>query len=181
MSNKQSRVPFGAALLGILALLLLFETGAFAQTQVKDPLKLCKDVPAYQELKTQRLEAAQKAQADGKPATFNEAGMKQKFERYDTAYCGQDGYPHLITSGQLDRAGDFLIPSVLFLWIAGALGWAGRLYLAESKGPEDEIIIDLPKAVKCLLLGLIWPVQAIPELISGKIRVPEDRVTISPR
>ncbi|AGY60096.1 photosystem I reaction center subunit III [Gloeobacter kilaueensis] len=181
MSRKHSRIPFAVALLGILALVLFVQTGAFAQTQVKNPLKPCKDVPAYQELKKARYDAAEKAAAANVQLTFDKAALDNKFGRYDTAQCSDDGHPHLLVDGRLDRAGDFLIPSLLFLWLAGALGWAGRLYLARSKGPEDEIIIDLPKAVQCLLLGLIWPVQAIPELISGKIRLPEERVTISPR
>ena len=73
---------------------------------------------------------------------------KKRFERYSQALCGPEGLPHLIVDGRLDRAGDFLIPSVLFLYIAGWIGWVGRAYMiAIKKGDnteEKEIIIDLP-------------------------------------
>ena len=51
--------------------------------------------------------------------------------------------------------GDLLIPGVLFIYIAGIIGWSGREYLIEIKkrlkNPADlEIIIDLDLARKCL-------------------------------
>ena len=110
---------------------------------------------------------------------------KKRFDRYAQALCGPEGLPHLIVDGRLDRAGDFLIPSILFLYIAGWIGWVGRMYIiAIKKGdnPEaKEIIIDVPLAVSCMLSGFAWPASAIGEFTSGKLVAKDTEVTISPR
>jgi photosystem I subunit 3 len=180
----------GKKLLGVAALaagiVSVAGSGALAQTptgpnQQPKPFQPCTEVPAYQEQKKAQFDKLAKAQEKGIALTWDQQRLTDKFARYDKAMCGDDGYPHLITDGRLSNAGDFLIPGLLFLYIAGALGWAGRSYLAQSSGAEDEIIIDLPKAIRCLALSFIWPVQALPEILSGKIRESEERVTVSPR
>jgi photosystem I subunit III len=91
----------------------------------------------------------------------------------------------LIVDGRLDRAGDFLIPSVLFLYIAGWIGWVGRAYMiAIKKGDnteEKEIIIDLPLAISCMLGGFAWPAAAAAEFTSGKLVAKDNEITVSPR
>ena len=57
-------------------------------------------------------------------ATTDQA--KARFAMYSQASCGADGLPHLIVDGRLSHAGDFIIPGVAFLYIAGCIGWAGR-------------------------------------------------------
>ena len=86
----------------------------------------CKDSPAFQEL-------AQNA----RNTTSDPESGKKRFERYSQALCGPEGYPHLIVDGRLDHAGDFLIPSILFLYIAGWIGWVGRAYLQAIKKESD--------------------------------------------
>jgi photosystem I subunit 3 len=55
---------------------------------------------------------------------------KARFEFYGNSslLCGSDGLPHLIVDGDLAHLGSssFL---VLFLYIAGWIGWVGRSYL----------------------------------------------------
>ena len=97
-----------------------------------------------------------------------------------------DGLPHLISDGRFDRAGEFTIPALMFLYIAGWIGWVGRAYLiAIHKDPataaQKEIILDLPLALKFSLTGFAWPLAAIKELTSGELVVPESEVTVSPR
>jgi photosystem I subunit III len=110
---------------------------------------------------------------------------KKRFARYSQALCGPEGLPHLIVDGRLDRAGDFLIPGVLFLYIAGWIGWVGRAYLiAIKKGSdteEKEIIIDVPLAVSCMLGGFAWPAAALGEFTSGKLLAKDNEITVSPR
>jgi photosystem I subunit III len=155
----------------------------------------CKDVPAFQEKKTAALAAVDEQIAKATIAavpTFTiipgvtgsqslkqewetkKASLTDKFARYEKpgVLCGvDDGNPRLIADGRLDHAGDFIIPSILFLYVAGALGWAGRDYLGKAKGDANlEIMIDIPMALQSLLAGLLWPIQAIPQLISGSIR-----------
>jgi photosystem I subunit 3 len=96
----------------------------------------CKDSPAFQELAL-----------NARNTTTDPESGKKRFERYSQALCGPEGYPHLIVDGSLDHAGDFLIPSILFLYIAGWIGWVGRAYLQAIKTGSDaeqkEIQIDL--------------------------------------
>lgn len=105
--------------------------------------------------------------------------------RYSEALCGPEGYPHLIVDGRLDHMGDFLIPSILFLYIAGWIGWAGRSYLIAvraGKNPEmDEIIINVPLAIGKMLAAAAWPLAAVGEFTSGKLVMKDSEVPTSPR
>jgi photosystem I subunit 3 len=110
---------------------------------------------------------------------------KARFERYSQALCGEDGLPHLIVDGSLAHAGEFLIPSILFLYIAGWIGWVGRAYLQYAKTTKDpgekEIIIDVPVAIKFMLGGFIWPLAALKEATSGEMFAKDNEITVSPR
>jgi photosystem I subunit 3 len=115
------------------------------------------------------------------------ATAPQRFEFYAKAglLCGDDGLPHIIVDGRLNHAGEFTIPSLLFLYIAGWIGWVGRAYLQAVKqagsAEEKEIIIDVPLAIKCMLTGFAWPLAAFGELVSGKLTAKDSEVTVSPR
>ncbi|MEH2327947.1 Photosystem I reaction center subunit III [Nostoc sp.] len=134
----------------------------------------CKDNPAFQEL------AANARNTTADP----QSGIK-RFERYSQELCGPEGYPHLIVDGRLDHAGDFLIPSILFLYIAGWIGWVGRAYLQaikkESNTEQKEIQIDLGLALPIMASGFTWPVAAVQELLSGKLAAKDTEIPISPR
>lgn len=112
---------------------------------------------------------------------------KARFELYgrSNVLCGQDGLPHLVVSGDLSHAGEFIIPSILFLYIAGFIGWAGRSYImavrAEKSPEEKEIIIDLPLAIKCVLAAFAWPLVAFKEITTGEMFAKENEITVSPR
>ena len=110
---------------------------------------------------------------------------KARFERYSEALCGDDGLPRLIVDGRWDHAGDFILPGIMFLYVAGCIGWAGREYLKAIRGAKDavtkEIQIDISLAIKALGASAAWPVAAISELISGKLLESEGKVTVSPR
>lgn len=104
---------------------------------------------------------------------------------YAQELCGPEGYPHLIVDGRWSHMGDFFIPSILFLYIAGWIGWAGRSYLIairEEKNPEmSEIIINVPLAVSKMLAAALWPVATFAEFTSGKLVMKDSEVPISPR
>ena len=161
----------------LLALLLAFGLWfSFAPTASADSSVLvpCKDSPAFQA----RAKTARNTTADP------ESG-KKRFERYSQAMCGPEGLPHLIVDGSLDRAGDFLIPSILFLYIAGWIGWVGRSYIQavkKAKSPEEkEIIIDVPLAISKMLTGFTWPLLAIKELTTGELVAKDNEIPVSPR
>ena len=81
--------------------------------------------------------------------------------------------------------GDFIIPGILFLYIAGWIGWVGRAYLQDiQKGPNPEakeITIDVPLAIKSMLSGFAWPLAAFGEISTGKLSAKENEITVSPR
>jgi len=116
----------------------------------------------------------------------NPEQAQARFDRYSQELCGEsDGLPHLIVDGSLSHAGDFLIPSVLFLYIAGWIGWVGRAYLqyakTDKKPTDKEIIIDVPKAVQLMLGGFLWPLAALKEMTTGEMFAKDDEITVSPR
>jgi photosystem I subunit 3 len=129
----------------------------------------CAENPRFQ----QRASAASTDQA------------KARFEMYGQALCGTDGLPHLIVDGRWSHAGDFIIPGIAFLYIAGTIGWAGRGYLQAVRGRKDatmhEIQIDVPLAFKSTLAAASWPLAAFGELTGGKLTESDDKVTVSPR
>jgi photosystem I subunit 3 len=153
----------------ILAAVLWF---SFAPTASADVAGLtpCKDTPAF----VARAKNAKTEQA------------KQRFELYGSQLlCGTEGLPHLIVDGRWSHAGEFLIPSILFLYITGWIGWTGRSYLQaikKEKSPEEqEIIINVPLAVKCSLTGAAWPMLAAKEMTTGEMFAKDNEITVSPR
>lgn len=134
----------------------------------------CSESPAFQ----------QKSQAFRNTTADPLSGQKRA-ERYSQALCGPEGYPHLIVDGSLSHAGDFLIPSLIFLYIAGWIGWVGRAYLiaVRDSGAAEmkEIIIDVPLALRMMLTGFAWPLAAFGELMSGKLTAAETDIPVSPR
>ena len=88
---------------------------------------------------------------------------KARFEMYSQASCGEDGLPHLIVDGRWSHAGDFVYPGIMFLYVAGCIGWAGREYLKATRGKtaaQYEIFIDRSIAIKSLLAAATWPLAA---------------------
>ncbi|MEO0406578.1 MAG: Photosystem I reaction center subunit III [Cyanobacteria bacterium P01_A01_bin.135] len=112
---------------------------------------------------------------------------QRRFELYGSSnvLCGPEGLPHLVVDGRLSHAGEFLIPSILFLYIAGWIGWAGRAYLIkvrdEKKPEEKEIIIDVPLAMGIIVSALAWPLTAVKEFLSGELIEAEENIPVSPR
>ena len=112
---------------------------------------------------------------------------KTRFDKYNRSelLCGNDGLPHLIADGRWSHAGEFILPGFMFLYITGWIGWVGRSYLqftkTTDKPNENEIIIDVPVAIGMMSSGFLWPLSAWNELVSGKLLVPGNEVTVSPR
>ena len=115
------------------------------------------------------------------------ARTEARFDKYSRSnlLCGADGLPHLIADGRWDHAAEFTLPGFGFLYIAGWIGWVGRKYLravSTSKNPtENEIIINVPLALKIMTTGYIWPISAWQELISNELIAPKDEISVSPR
>lgn len=153
----------------VLTICLWFSFAPAATADSYQNLTPCSDNPAF----------VQKAKNAKTP------GAKARFEKYSTLLCGPEGYPHLIVDGNLAHINEFGIPSLLFLYIAGWIGWAGRSYLIAArdsgKAEEKEIILDLPLAIKCSLGSAVWPLAAFGEFTSGKFLAKNNEITVSPR
>jgi photosystem I subunit 3 len=154
----------------LLCTLLLFGFAPTAQADASVAgLTPCAESPRFQ----QRAAAAKTDQA------------KARFNAYSQSLCGDDGLPHLIVDGRWSHAGDFLIPGLLFLYIAGTIGWAGRGYLIAVRSGKDatmkEIQLDLPLAFKTTLAAAVWPLAAFNEFVTGKMIEADSKITVSPR
>jgi photosystem I subunit 3 len=154
----------------LLSAFLLFGFAPVAKADASVAgLTPCAESPRFQ----QRAAAAKTDQA------------KARFQMYSQALCGTDGLPHLIVDGRWSHAGDFLIPGIAFLYIAGCIGWAGRTYLMAIRGSKDatmrEIQIDVPLAFKSTLDAASWPLAAFGELTGKKLTEDDNKITVSPR
>jgi len=119
------------------------------------------------------------------------ARTQARFAKYAKAgvVCGDDGLPHLISDPGLavryGHAGETLIPTFGFLYIAGYIGTAGRTYLQEissrQKPTQSEIIIDVPLATSIAFKSWDWPGKAAQELWSGKLLEKDENITVSRR
>jgi photosystem I subunit 3 len=162
------------ALILVVTLWFNFAPSASADDSIAGLTK-CADTPAFQ----------QKSKNYRNTTNDSQSGAIRA-ERYAQALCGPEGYPHLIVDGRWSHIGDFFIPSVLFLYIAGWIGWAGRSYLMATREEKNnemkEIIIDVPLALnKMFVDGPAWPIQAINEFASGELTAKDENVPISPR
>ena len=157
-------------------------------------LAKCSESPAFNKrLKTSvkklELRLAQ-YEADSPPALALQQQIdrtKARFDKYSRSnlLCGTDGLPHLIADGRWDHAAEFTLPGFGFLYIAGWIGWVGRKYVravSTTKNPtENEIIINIPLALKIMTTGYIWPISAWQELISNDLVTSKDKISVSPR
>ncbi|RRT40154.1 hypothetical protein B296_00013339 [Ensete ventricosum] len=133
--------------------------------------------PSARSNRSKKLEASlNKYAPDSVPALAIKATVEKTKRRFDNygklgLLCGSDGLPHLIVNGDQRHWGEFITPGLLFLYIAGCIGWVGRSYLIairdDKKPTMKEIIIDVPLATRLLWSGFIWPVAAYRELVNG--------------
>ena len=167
-SNRHAALPIMRRLFAVLLSgFLIFGFAPLAKADVAG-LTPCSESPRFQA----RANNAKTPQAQA------------RFEMYSQAVCGEDGLPHLIVDGRWSHAGDFMIPGIAFLYIAGCIGWAGRTYLqaVAGKGANmKEIQIDLPTAFKATLASASWPLAAFREFGTKQLTEDDSKVTVSPR
>ncbi|XP_002983887.2 photosystem I reaction center subunit III [Selaginella moellendorffii] len=157
-------------------------------------LTKCKDSAAFakrEKKEIKKLQSRLKLYADDSaPALAINATIektKRRFKFYGDAglLCGADGLPHLIVDGDQQHLGEFVYPGLIFLYIAGWIGWVGRSYLiavsTEAKPTQKEIIIDVPLATSLIWKGFVWPLAAVSEFRNGKLVVDAANITVSPR
>ncbi|KAK9267969.1 hypothetical protein L1049_010406 [Liquidambar formosana] len=168
-----------SAALALSSILLSAPLPAVADISGLTPCKESKQFAKREKQQLKKLESSLKLYApDSAPALAIKATMAKTTRRFDNygkqgLLCGSDGLPHLIVSGDQRHWGEFITPGILFLYIAGWIGWVGRSYLIairdEKKPTEKEIIIDVPLASSLLFRGFIWPVAAYREFVNGEL------------
>jgi photosystem I subunit 3 len=158
----------------------------------------CSESKAYQKRLKNELKALNKRLKNYDPESAPALALKATMERTEKRFanyanagllCGADGLPHLISDPGLalkyGHAGEVFIPTFGFLYVAGWIGYVGRLYLnavrSEAKPTEKEIIIDVPAALKFAWQGATWPVQVVAELRANTLTEREENITVSPR
>lgn len=179
--------------LGLITFTLFSTTPIIASADVSG-LVPCKDSAVFKKRlvgSVKKLSARLANYEEGTPAYLalqeQIARTETRFDKYGKQglLCGADGLPHLIADGRPSHAGEFVVPGICFLYIAGYIGWAGRSYLQFAKKTdkpnENEIIINVPVAIGMMSASFLWPVSAWKELVSGDLLVPTDEVTVSPR
>jgi photosystem I subunit 3 len=176
----------------LLACLLALGFATAVQAEPLIGLKPCSEVPAFKARMDERLSALEAKAVAATPGSPQAAVYEhqldittKRFEKYSSLLCGDEGLPHLVTDGRLNHANEFLFPGLVFLYLAGWLGWSGRSYLIkvrEGENPElKESTIDVALAAQCFVSALAWPALAFQEIASGQIQAPEKAVPISPR
>ncbi|XP_047959262.1 photosystem I reaction center subunit III, chloroplastic [Salvia hispanica] len=143
------------------------------------PCKESKQFAKREKNEIKKLQASLKLyDPDSAPALAINATIEKTKRRFDNygkqgLLCGADGLPHLIVSGDQRHWGEFITPGILFLYIAGWIGWVGRSYLIairdEKKPTMKEIIIDVPLANSLAWRGFIWPVAAYRAFVTGEL------------
>eukprot|EP00898_Chlorokybus_atmophyticus_P006168 jgi/Chlat1/6552/Chrsp45S05931 len=156
-------------------------------------LTKCSDSAAFAKRKRNEIRGLEKRlkgyEAGSAPALALQATIDRTEKRFNfysnsSLLCGADGLPHLIVDGRWSHAGEFLVPGLGFLYIAGWIGWVGRAYIRaikDDKPTEKEIILDVPKALGIMSTGLIWPVAAVSEFRNGDLIENDANITVSPR
>ncbi|KAF3669383.1 Photosystem I reaction center subunit III, chloroplastic [Capsicum annuum] len=177
--TSSSLKAFSAALALSSILLSAPVLPASADISGLTPCKESKQFAKREKQQIKKLENSLKLYApDSAPALAINATIEKTKRRFDNyakqgLLCGSDGLPHLIVSGDQRHWGEFITPGILFLYIAGWIGWVGRSYLIairdEKKPTMKEIIIDVPLANRLVWRGFIWPVAAYRELVNGEL------------
>ena len=178
-------------LLGILLSVLIFVGFAPTANAAKGAV-LNKDRPSTEFSTAALTPCSENARFQARASEAQTPKDIARFERYSKATCGDDGLPHLLIGPPIEpfgallnrgHEGDLLIPGVMFIYIAGIIGWSGREYLKYAKtqknSAEYEIIIDTNVAWQCIKKGAAWPLHANREGKNGALREADDNVSLN--
>lgn len=180
-------------LTSLLVIFLTISSPTIAKADIAGLTK-CGASPAFKKRLTGTVKKLEQRLAKYEPGSAPALAIQQQIDRTEARFdkygrsellCGKDGLPHLIADGRWSHAAEFMLPGFGFLYIAGWIGWVGRRYLrtvSKTTNPtENEIIINVPLALKIMTSGYIWPILAWGELINGELVRSDDEVTVSPR
>jgi len=108
---------------------------------------------------------------------FNDeiAQAKARQNAYGNRWCGPEGLPHVIPTGEF-TSGGIVEAGLVFFYITGWIGYAGRKHLQEKGFANQfgEILLDVPLVTKIMLSSFAWPVQAWQEIVNGEMAQAEN-------
>lgn len=176
----------------IIAILLTI-TPALASAEIGGLTK-CSQSSAFSKRLTSTIKKLETRKSTYEPGTPPALALQQQMDRTTARFdkysrsellCGADGLPHLIADGRWSHAAEFILPGFGFIYISGWIGWVGRKYIravSTTANPmENEIIINVPLALKIMTTGYIWPISAWQEFTSNDLIALDEEVTVSPR
>ena len=179
------------SLLGIFLSALIFVGFAPTANAAKGAV-LNKDRPPTDIAASPLTPCAENPRFQARASEASTAKDIARFARYSKASCGEDGLPHLLIGPPIEpfgallnrgHEGDLLIPGVMFIYIAGIIGWSGREYLRYAKTQKNpaeyEIIIDTQVAWECIKKGAAWPLHANREGKNGDLRESDKNVSLN--
>lgn len=103
------------------------------------------------------------------------AMIKRRQNAYGDRLCGKkDGLPRVMSDNTVK--GGVTTPTLLFIYIAGQIGWAGRSYLLRTRDPKKEIYIDVPLALMCMASSFAWPVLGWQEIVNGDMVLKDEDI-----
>lgn len=157
-------------------------------------LTKCSDSTAFNKRLNASVKKLEQRLSNYESETPPALALQQQIKRTQTRFnkysrsellCGVDGLPHLIADGRWSHSAEFMLPGFGFIYISGWIGWVGRKYLqivSTTKNPtENEIIINVPLALKIMTTGYIWPISAWQEFVNNELIIEEEKITVSPR
>lgn len=146
----------------------------------------CKDSKKYHKRAKERITKIEQRMAKIAPGglvyTWFE-DLKQRAIKMETnwgeRWCDKDDGTPLVLPAITNERGSVVAPGLIFLYIAGWIGWAGRSYLQRTQCVEKELLIDLPLASMCMLSGFSWPVTAWQEIVDGKMTAADEDIPLA--
>jgi hypothetical protein len=147
-------------------------------------LELCKDNKKYKKKAKDRMfkmVGRQKKYPQGTAVheryNIRIAAENRRVEAYGERLCRKDaGIPIAVASGEVNVRGSVIPASLVFLYVAGWIGWAGRSYLQRTNDKQKEIMIDVPLALTCMASGFAFPVAAWQEIVNGEMTESDENI-----
>lgn len=155
-------------------------------------LILCKDSKKFKHKFEKTIKSLEKRKKYYKKGNFgyNNLGTeinktKERFEMYKNYICGNlDGLPHLIADGdiilyKINKIDDLIIPSSIFLYSFGYIGWSARRYLRllQTNAFINELDSKKVELLKTWTLvkgqSEFYPIEYVEEYLNSNVLIKE--------
>jgi len=146
----------------------------------------CKDSKKFHKLAKEKVSKIEKRLSTIAPGGLIYTwftDIKERSIKMETSlgerWCDKDSGQPLVLPVITNERGSVVAPALIFLYIAGWIGWAARSYLQRTQCAEKELLIDIPLASMCMLSGFSWPVTAWQEIVDGKMTARDEDIILT--